>query len=55
MSNKKDKRLSWEDTYREMVREREDWSDLDMSATEGLDKDPCVTWMHVVLTGAVVK
>lgn len=29
LRSKQDKRLSWEDTYKEMAREREDWSDLD--------------------------
>jgi hypothetical protein len=26
---KKDKRLTWEETYRETAREKEDWSDLE--------------------------
>lgn len=29
LRSKQDKRLSWEDTYKEMARERADWSDLD--------------------------
>ncbi len=39
LRNKKDKRLSWEDTYKEMAREREDWSDLDTTTADGLDKE----------------
>jgi len=35
-SKKKDKRLSWEETYREMAREKEDWSDLDGTLADGL-------------------
>ena len=30
-------RLSWEDTYREMAAEREDWSDLDLTLADGLE------------------
>jgi len=32
LRGKKDKRLSWEETYREAAREKEDWSDLDALA-----------------------
>jgi len=28
---------SWEETFRETAREREDWSDLDMALADGLD------------------
>jgi len=38
--SKKDKRLSWEDTYKEMAHEREDWKDLDATVADGLDKAP---------------
>ncbi|HUB95997.1 MAG TPA: hypothetical protein VL993_08775 [Stellaceae bacterium] len=31
-----DKRLSWADTAKEIVREREDWSDLDVAVADGL-------------------
>ena len=37
LRSKKDKRLSWEDTYKDMAREREDWSDLDSAISDGLD------------------
>ncbi len=30
-------RLSWEDTYRAMAAEGEDWSDLDAAVADGLD------------------
>jgi antitoxin MazE len=33
-------RLSWDDTFKEMAREREDWSDLDPTLKDGLDKEP---------------
>jgi antitoxin MazE len=35
-----DTRLSWEDTFREMGKEREDWADFDATTADGLDKDP---------------
>jgi len=37
-----DRRLSWDDTYREMAGEREDWSDLDATVGDGLD--PAEKW-----------
>jgi len=37
LRGKKDKRLSWEETYREMAREKEDWSDLDATMADGID------------------
>jgi antitoxin MazE len=37
---KSDERLSWEDTYKEMAREREDFSDLDPTVGDGLDREP---------------
>jgi antitoxin MazE len=35
--NKRDKRLSWEDTFKDMAREREDWRDLEGTVADGLD------------------
>ena len=32
--------LSWELTYEDMAREREDWSDLDVALADGLDDEP---------------
>jgi antitoxin MazE len=40
LRGKDDDRLSWDDTFKEMAREREDWTDLDAAAGDGLDKDP---------------
>ena len=37
---KKDRRLSWEETFKAMAHEREDWSDLDATLSAGLDKEP---------------
>ncbi len=34
---KKDRRLTWEETYRETAREKEDWSDLDATIADGVD------------------
>jgi SpoVT / AbrB like domain. len=36
LRSKQDDRLSWEETYKEMAREREDWSDLDVMLDDGL-------------------
>jgi antitoxin component of MazEF toxin-antitoxin module len=33
-------RLSWEDTAREMARSKEDWSDWDIAAADGLEEVP---------------
>jgi antitoxin MazE len=40
LHSKKDRRLSWEDTFKEMAREREEWSDLDVTLSDGLDNEP---------------
>lgn len=32
----KDKKLSWEDTYKEIANENEDWEDLDVIISDGL-------------------
>ena len=34
-----DDRLSWEETYRQAAREREDWSDLDGTLLDGIDEE----------------
>lgn len=39
LRNKKDRRLSWEDTYREMARVRESWKDMDATIGDGLDTE----------------
>ena len=42
LRNKRDKRLSWEDTFKDMAREREDWSDFEGTVADGLD--PAERW-----------
>jgi antitoxin MazE len=32
-------KLSWEETYREMAAEQEDWSDVESTVLDGLDGD----------------
>ena len=33
---KKDNKLSWEETYRQMALEKEDWDDLDITVGDGI-------------------
>ena len=40
LRSKRDRRLSWEETFKDMAHEREDWSDLDGTLNDGLDKEP---------------
>ena len=40
--NKRDKRLSWEDTFKDMAREREDRSGFEGTIADGLD--PAEPW-----------
>ena len=40
LRSKRDRRLSWEETFRAMAHEREDWSDFDGTLSDGLDKEP---------------
>jgi antitoxin MazE len=40
LRSKKDKRLSWEETYKDMARERENWCDFETTTADGLDKKP---------------
>jgi len=39
LRSKKDNRLSWEETFRDMAREKEAWSDLESATADGLDKE----------------
>jgi antitoxin MazE len=39
LRGKPDKHLSWGETFKEMAREREDWSDWDVTGADGLDPD----------------
>ena len=32
-----DNKLSWEETYKEMAEEKEDWSDFDILVADGID------------------
>jgi flagellar basal body rod protein FlgC len=34
---KKTNKLSWEDTYKSMAEEKEDWDDFDVTLIDGLD------------------
>ena len=36
LRGKNNKRLTWEETYRETAREKEDWSDLDATMADGI-------------------
>jgi antitoxin MazE len=40
LRGKKDKRLNWDDTFKDMARAREEWKDLDATVADGLDKEP---------------
>ena len=40
LRSKKDRRLSWEETFKDMARDAEDWSDLDAASGDGLDRLP---------------
>lgn len=33
-------RAGWDDTFKEMALEREDWGDLDAALSDGLDTEP---------------
>jgi antitoxin MazE len=37
LRSKRDRRLSWKETYRAAAREREDWTDLEAALADGLD------------------
>jgi antitoxin MazE len=37
LHGKEGNKLSWEDTYRAMARDDEDWSNLDSTVADGLD------------------
>lgn len=42
LRGKKDKRLTWEETYRAAAREKEDWSDFDATLADGIE--PAEKW-----------
>ena len=37
LRNKREKRLSWEETYKDMAKAHEDWRDLEKAVGDGLD------------------
>ena len=39
LRKKANEKLSWEDTYKAMAAEKEDWSDFDATLADGLDAD----------------
>jgi hypothetical protein len=41
-THERDKRLSWKDTFKDMAREREDWSEFEGTVADGLD--PTERW-----------
>ena len=42
LRGKKDKRQTWEETYREAAHEKEDWSDLGATVADGME--PVEKW-----------
>ncbi|MCP4577235.1 MAG: AbrB/MazE/SpoVT family DNA-binding domain-containing protein [Deltaproteobacteria bacterium] len=39
LRKKDDRKLSWEDTYKAMANEKEDWDDLDAALLDGLEDE----------------
>ena len=39
LHRKKDKKLSWEDTYKSMGKEKENWNDFDITLLDGLEDE----------------
>lgn len=39
LRKKDDRKLSWEDTYKAMANEKEDWDDLDTTLLDGLEDE----------------
>lgn len=38
LRGKKDRRMTWEETFRDMAREKEDWSDLEAALADGIER-----------------
>ncbi|MGI8965920.1 MAG: AbrB/MazE/SpoVT family DNA-binding domain-containing protein [Limisphaerales bacterium] len=38
LKTKRDKKLSWKETFADMAQKKEDWSDLDTTVSDGLDE-----------------
>ncbi len=41
LRKKEDSKLSWEDTYKAMADEKEDWDDFDTTLLDGLEDEHC--------------
>lgn len=39
LSKKRGKKLSWEETFKAMAKEKEDWSDFEDTISDGLERD----------------
>jgi antitoxin MazE len=39
LRKKEDRKLSWEDTYKSMAKEKEEWDDFDSTLLDGLEND----------------
>ena len=39
LRKKEDNKLSWEDTYKSMANEKEDWDDFDITLLDGLEDE----------------
>ncbi len=37
LRGKKDRRMTWEETFKDMAREKEDWSDLEATLADGVE------------------
>jgi len=42
LRGRKDKRMTWEETFKDMAREQEDWSDLEGTLADGIE--PAEEW-----------
>ena len=40
LRKQEDNKLSWEETYKAMSEEQEDWSDFDVTVGDGLEEEP---------------
>ena len=40
LRKQEDNKLSWEETYKAMSEEQEDWSDLNITVGDGLEEEP---------------
>ena len=40
LRKQEDNKISWEETYKAMSEEQEDWSDFDVTVADGLEEEP---------------